>query len=238
MSILKNNYSADGHWVTINGNHVFIEDSSGGKVLKGRVEKTDYPPPLVGRRKDRLPDSGGGSSGGEYLPEKKKTIVDFLKTIAPLVIHEIFSNASAKSNNNYTESRTYRSPQYKTQIDNAVRQAKTGISQEYDKLQKMIDAVSAMPKSSERDSKWQEVLSKGAELDEAKAVINNIEAFNNHDMPEKIVDEVNKLFDALPKNYVKNSQAMEQKRRNKKLDNNYSQKLQTSGYSFIYCHHS
>lgn len=222
---------ADGHWVTINGNHVFIEDSSSGKVLKGRVEKTEPPIPN-GDGGDRTPNGGGhsggggGSGGGNYPPDKKKPIWDFLKKIAPLVISEIFGNDSAfaKSSSNFPKSNT-RIPQYKAQVDNVVQQAKTSLSQEYDKIQKMIKDVSAMPKGEERDSKWQEVLSKGAEIDEAKSIISNIEAYNNHDMPEKIVDELNKLSDALPQNYIKSLQSLgAAQKNNQKYLNSFSGK--------------
>lgn len=75
-------------------------------------------------------------------------------------------------------------------------------------MEKMIETVSIMPKGIERDSKWQKVLTKGAELNKAKSIINRIEAFNNHDKPEKIVDEVMKLSDSLPQNYIKSLQPL------------------------------
>ena len=87
----KGSGSGDGHWVTINGNHVFIEDSSnggdgskdsGGTVLKGRVEKTGYPP-----NGDGNPDEGGdgGSVWGGIagvLVAVAKTAIQVLASIA------------------------------------------------------------------------------------------------------------------------------------------------------------
>jgi hypothetical protein len=208
------NNSKNGHWVTINGNHIFIKDSQGERVLKSTVRKTQLP---KNAEDENLPNDyhrGGDGGENEKLPDENgsiwKTIGKILISTASIALEAMASSSSSQSRGGYSgsgSSHTYSSSkieQYKSQINNLVNLSKTSISEESKKLGKMIEEVSAMPKSPERDSKWQEVLSKGAEIDEVKAIINNIETYNTHDMPEKIVEEFNKLSDSLPQNYIKN----------------------------------
>ena len=215
----KGKDSGGGHWVTINGNHVFIEDSAGkGKVLKGRVKKTE-PVPTSDSGKDKKAPGGGKSPGGnpeDINTEKKPSIWQivgqalFTAASVALAIQGASAASASQASGGYSgsENSSHEAPQYKTQIDNLVKQTKTTLAQESEKLKKMIEDVSSMPKGAERDSKWQDVLSRGAEIDKAKAVIDRIQTFNNHDMPEKIVDEIGKLSYSLPQGFVESLQPL------------------------------
>lgn len=193
----KGNGSSDGHWVTINGNHIFIEDSSsggdggkdsGGTVLKGRVEKTGSPP------QDKTPKpqkTGGNSGGGSAEWEKRKPI---LATIAPIIL-EILKNIGIGMNSNMPHSYHDNSPEtqkQKTFMDNVIKTSKLNLTQEEVNLQKMFDDIFNMPKGAERDALNQQFNQRLAEYSSTKSTLDRIDALNQNDMFDKIPAELDK----------------------------------------------
>lgn len=217
----------NGHWVTIDGNHVFIEDSKEGRVLKGRIEKHPSDDDL-NRRKDRdnnvhSKGKGGGHSdnsrhgngkhrsndGGGPEDSKDKVIETIGNSIlkALSVIGNIAANihpanrngssSSIKANKKINDEFASKIKPFKSNIDLALSKSKAVLSKEKADIIAMQENILNMHNGDAKNQQIQKFNTRKDSFDKVNSIVHRIDAFNTHQMYPEMAKEVDKLDKAV-----------------------------------------